>query len=78
MIVGRVGLSKAQTKQRILAVAKALPVAARKLQSAPEQGFSGNAVVERINALIAERCALTIRRLTHPAVESAMTATEHP
>jgi serine/threonine-protein kinase HipA len=64
-----VGLTKAQARRRILEWAKSLPTAARKLQSAHERGFAGNAVVERINALIEQRCALTIRRLTDPAAE---------
>jgi serine/threonine-protein kinase HipA len=62
------GLAKAQTKRRILELAKSLPPTARKLQSDPVHGFVGNAVVERIISLIDQRCALTIRRLTGPAV----------
>lgn len=58
------GLTWAQARRRILAVAKSLPGTARELQSAPERGFAGNPLVERINALIEERCALTIRRLS--------------
>jgi serine/threonine-protein kinase HipA len=65
-----VGLSKAQAKRRILALAKLLPATARKLQSATGQGFAGNAVVEQINALIEQRCALTIRRLTELGAEN--------
>ncbi len=62
-----VGLSKAQAKRRILELAKSLPATAHKLQSAPGHDFAGNAVVERIIALIEQRCALTIRRLTAPS-----------
>ncbi|MBT0961929.1 type II toxin-antitoxin system HipA family toxin [Denitromonas iodatirespirans] len=65
-----VGLAKAQAKRRILELARSLPSTARALQSDPKHSFSGNAVVERINALIEERCALTIRRLTDPAAGS--------
>ncbi|MEW5757730.1 MAG: type II toxin-antitoxin system HipA family toxin [Pseudomonadota bacterium] len=65
-----VGLTKSQAKRRILELAKSLPATARKLQSDPGHGFAGNAVVERIVALIEQRCALTIRRLTDPATES--------
>jgi serine/threonine-protein kinase HipA len=65
-----VGLSRAQTKRRILELAKSLPATARKLQSDPGHSFAGNAVVERVIALIEQRCALTIRRLTDPAAES--------
>lgn len=64
-----VGLTKAQAKRRILELAKSLPPTARKLQADPEHGFASNAVVERIIALIEQRCALTIRRLTDPAVD---------
>ncbi|OFZ99664.1 MAG: toxin HipA [Betaproteobacteria bacterium RBG_19FT_COMBO_58_11] len=63
------GLAKAQAKRRILALAKSLPPIARKLQSDPGHGFAGNAVVERIIALIEQRSALTIRRLTGPAAD---------
>lgn len=66
------GLTKAQTKRRILELAKSLPATARKLQSAPEHRFAGNALVEQINALIEQRCALTIRRLTDPAAEASV------
>ena len=64
-----VGLAKPQAKRRLLQVAKALPATARKLQSDPERTFARNAVVERINALLEQRCALTIRRLTDPVAE---------
>lgn len=50
------GLAKAQAKRRILELARSLPATARKLQSDPEHGFAGNTVVERINALIEQRC----------------------
>ncbi len=64
-----VGFTKAQAKRRILELTKLLPAAARMLQFAPERGFAGNAVVKRINALIEQRCALTVRGLTDPAAE---------
>ena len=57
--------------ERILELAKSLPTTARELQSDPGRGFAGNALVERINALIEQRCALTIRRLTDPAEKEA-------
>ena len=69
-----VGLSKAQAKRRILELASLLPAMARKLQSDPGHSFSGHPVVEQINTLIEQRCALTIRRLTDPAVENDATA----
>lgn len=60
------GLTKAQTKRRVLELAKSLPDAAQKLRSDSQQGFAGNALVEQITDLIEQRCALTIRRLTNP------------
>lgn len=69
-----VGFAKAQAKRRILELAKSLPTTARKLQSAPEFSFADNRVVERIIALIEQRCALTIRRLTNPAAGNAPAA----
>jgi serine/threonine-protein kinase HipA len=65
-----VGLGKAQAKRRILELAKSLPSTARKLQSDPGHRFAGHAVVERIIALIEQRCALTIRRLTGAAADT--------
>ena len=64
-----VGLSKAQAKRRILELARSLPATARKLQSETDRGFAGNAVIERINALNEDRCALTIRRLSDPTAK---------
>jgi serine/threonine-protein kinase HipA len=69
-----VGLAKAQAKKRILELARSLPATALELRSAPGLGFAGNAVVERITALIEQRCAQTIRRLTDPAVENEAAA----
>jgi len=63
------GLARALARRRILELAESLPATARKLQSDPGRGFAGNTIVERINALIEQRCALTIRRLTDPAAE---------
>ena len=67
------GLARAQAKRRILELAKSLPPTARRLQSDPGRGFTCNAVVERINALIEQRCAMTIRRLTNPAADGEAT-----
>jgi serine/threonine-protein kinase HipA len=61
------GLAKAPAKRRILELARKLPATARKLQADHDRGFAGNAVVEKIVALIEQRCALTIRRLTETA-----------
>ena len=67
------GLARAQAKRRILELAKSLPLAARKLQSDPERGFADNPVVEGIIALIEQRCALTVRRLTDLAADGENT-----
>lgn len=58
------GLGQAQTRKRILALAKALPATARELQTSARHDFAGHAVVTRIVTLIEQRCALTIRRLS--------------
>lgn len=63
------GISKAQTRKRILELARLLPPTARKLQSDTKLSFVGNIVVERIIALLEQRCALTTRRLTEIASE---------
>ncbi len=73
-----VGLAKAQAKKRVLALAKSLPLAARRLQSDPGRGFADNPVVERIIALIEQRCALTVRRLTDPAADGENAAEQSP
>lgn len=66
------GLSVAQTRKRILSVAKRLPSAARKLASAPDSGFAGHSLVGQIVNLIEQRAALTIRRLTEPAANAGL------
>ncbi|MDP2788336.1 MAG: type II toxin-antitoxin system HipA family toxin [Pseudomonadota bacterium] len=70
-----VGLAKAQAKRRILELAKSLPPTARKLQSDPGHRFAGHAVIERIIALIEQRCTLTIRRLAEPTADAAEPST---
>ena len=60
-----IGITKAQAKRRILELAKTLPATARKLQSNPSYDFANHPVVEQINTLIEQRCALTIGRLTN-------------
>ncbi len=62
------GLAKAQTRKRVLELARRLPVTARKLQATPE--FAGRAIVERITALIEQRAELTVRRLTAPIADT--------
>lgn len=56
------GLSKAQTKKRILRIAQNLPATARQLQAS--QPFADHPLIEKIVALIEQRAALTVRRLT--------------
>lgn len=68
------GLAKAQAKRRVLELTKSLPRTARMLHSDPNQSFAGRAVVGRIIALIEQRCALTIRRLTDPAADAEAAA----
>ena len=63
------GLSKAQTTKRVVDLAKAIPLAARKLQADSSRGFSENALVERIVVLLEHRCALMIKRLNAPDAE---------
>ena len=58
-----VGLSRAQARKRILALAKSMPTTARELQSDPSGGFTHHGVVEQIVTLIEQRTALTVRRL---------------
>ncbi len=65
-----VGLARAQAKRRILELAK---IAATHCAQAPIQSGTGLCwqwVVERILALIEQRCALTIRRLSEPAADA--------
>ena len=63
------GLSRAQARKRILALAKSMPANARELQSDPSRGFTGHEVVEQIVTLIEQRCALTVRRLSVSAAD---------
>ena len=55
------GLSKAQTKKRVLRLAQVLPVAARQLQASPL--FANQAIVVKIVELIEQRATLTTKRL---------------
>lgn len=65
------GLAKAQTRKRILELARLLPLAARKLRAAPAGSFSNHTLIEQIINLIEQRAALTIRRLTESAADIA-------
>ncbi len=55
------GLSKAQTKKRVLRMAQELPNAARQMQASTP--FADQPIVARIVALIERRSALTVQRL---------------
>lgn len=56
------GLSKAQTKKRVLQIAQQLPAVARSLQAT--QPFAGRPIIAKLVELMDQRTALTIRRLT--------------
>jgi len=56
------GLSKAQTKKRVLQIAQQLPAVARSLQAT--QPFAGRPIINKMVELMDQRTALTIRRLT--------------
>jgi serine/threonine-protein kinase HipA len=58
------GLSKPQAIKRILELAQSLPRIARQLQADPNKGFAQHQLIEQIIALIEQRCALTVDRLT--------------
>lgn len=62
------GLSKAQTKKRVLRMAQDLPGVARRLQASSP--FAGQTIVAKIIALIEQRSALTTRRLLAPDNET--------
>ena len=55
------GLSKAQTKKRVLRMARDLPGVARQLQTTPP--FADQTILDRVVTLIEQRSALTARRL---------------
>jgi serine/threonine-protein kinase HipA len=59
------GLSKAQTRKRVLRLAQDLPTASRRLQASP--AFADQPIVAKIVALIEHRSALTSRSLLKPA-----------
>jgi len=58
------GLSKPQTKKRIIQITNVLANKARDLQANDQQGFKKYPLVEEIIQLIEQRCALTQTRLT--------------
>jgi serine/threonine-protein kinase HipA len=64
------GLSKPQTKKRILQIANVLANKARALQADKQQGFGQHPLVEEIIQLMEERCALTKKRLSETSAPS--------
>ena len=56
------GLSKAQTKKRVLQIAQQLPAVARSIQATPP--FAGRPIIDKMIDLMDQRTVLTIRRLT--------------
>ena len=66
------GLSPAQVKKRIMEIAKRLPNLARTTQATLEAQGSSHAILGQIVALIDNRCALTIRRLTASSEDDAL------
>jgi serine/threonine-protein kinase HipA len=62
-LIDSAGLAKAPARKRILELANALPPTARQLQAADGSEFADTGLVEKINTLIEQRCALTIQRL---------------
>lgn len=65
------GLSPAQVKKRILEIAKRLPNLARTTRATLEAQGKSHAILGQIVALIDQRCALTIRRLTASSADDA-------
>jgi len=65
------GLSPAQTKKRILEIARRLPDLARTTQKALAAEGSDHAIIVHIVTLIEQRCMLTIRRLTAFSADDA-------
>jgi serine/threonine-protein kinase HipA len=59
-------LSPAQVKKRILDIAKRLPNLTRTTQANFQSQGNSHPIIDQIVALIDQRCALTIRRLTAP------------
>jgi serine/threonine-protein kinase HipA len=65
------GLSPAQVKKRVMTIASRLPDLARQTAAAFDAQGQGHPILGQIVTLIAQRCALTVRRLSAPAGDSA-------
>ena len=72
----RAALSPAQVRKRIVEIAKRLPDFARTTQATFEAQGNDHAIVGKIVALIDQRCALTIRRLTASSEDDALRTEE--
>lgn len=66
------GLSPAQVKKRIMEIAKRLPDLARTTLATFQAQGNDHAILGQIVALIDQRCALTIRRLTASSEDDAL------
>jgi serine/threonine-protein kinase HipA len=60
------GLTPAPVRKRILDIANRLPALAQSTQASMEAQGHGHPILGVIVALIAQRCALTIRRFAEP------------
>ena len=65
------GLSPAQVKKRVMAIATRLPGLVRQTVAAFDAQGQGHPILGQIVTLIDQRCALTLRRLSAPAVDIA-------
>ena len=65
------GLSPAQVKRRILEIARRLPDLARDIQARLDAQGDSHPILGQIVTLTAQRCDLTLRRLTAPAADPA-------
>jgi serine/threonine-protein kinase HipA len=70
------GLSKAQTKKRVLRMAQDLPKAARPLQASPP--FADQAIVAKIMTVIEQRSALTMRQLLQGGADKEDLGSDEP
>lgn len=64
------GLSVAQTRKRILELAKQLPLTARKLQLTEGKKFANHPMVDQTINLIEQRAAQTIKRMLEPTSDT--------
>ena len=65
------GLSPAQVRKRVMTIASRLPDLARQTAAALDAQGQSHPILGQIVTLIAQRCALTVRRLSAPAGDSA-------